>query len=107
MRTATQRASRLTISPSCRALRALRGLSAAFGAAILLGLIGCGGGGDTSPPTITVLPDSVTTNPAVLTFTGGTATFKVKVDDSSGVNPSSVKIDIVDTNGVSLIGGPK
>ena len=74
----------------------------------MFGLAGCGGGGaDTDAPAITTLPDSITTNPSVLTFTGGSATLKAKVDDPSGVNASTVKVDVVDANGASLIGGPQ
>ena len=93
--------------------KALRGTSqlaigAVLGAAAVFGLAGCGGGGaDTDAPAITTLPDSITTNPSVLTFTGGSATLKAKVDDPSGVNASTVKVDVVDANGASLIGGPQ
>lgn len=93
--------------------QAFRGASQRAFCAILtavaaLALAGCGGGGgDTDAPAITILPDSITTNPSVLSFTGGSATFKVKVDDPAGVNPSTVKIDVVDANGASVIGGPQ
>jgi hypothetical protein len=41
-----------------------------------------------------------------LTFAGGTATLKAQVVDPSGVNPSSVKVDVKDSLGASLLGGP-
>jgi hypothetical protein len=67
---------------------------------------GCGGGGDSAPPRVVVLADSIVTTPNPLTFSGGTAALKAQVVDSSGVDPASVKVDVKDSLGNSLLGGP-
>jgi hypothetical protein len=76
-------------------------LAATFGVAA-----GCGGGGgDNNGPSFT--NNSVVTNPAPLTHTGGNASAIVTVTDPSGVMPGSVLVDIKDSTGASLVGGPQ
>ena len=71
---------------------------------------GCSGGNttsDLSPPLIVAVNGGITTTPSPLKQPGGSAAAVVDVTDASGVNPDSVKIDVIRQNGISLIGGPQ
>src|SRR5690349_312762 len=83
----------------------LRVAAIAFSAAAVLAAAGCGGGGDNSPPAFSRA--AVVTNPANITYVGGNATVTVDVTDPAGVTPSSVKVDVKDATGTSIIGGPQ
>lgn len=76
-------------------------------ALLILCATGCGdssGNVDNTPPTITRVGTGITTTPATLTAAGGTATIQVDITDASGVDSSSVKVDVT-TGGTSLLGG--
>jgi hypothetical protein len=89
-----------------RALRAAGSLAAAL-CAFGLAAAGCGGGGgDSAPPRVVTLADSIVTRPNPLTFAGGTAALKAQVTDPSGVDAASVKVDVKDALGASLPGMP-
>ena len=92
----------LGVRPGLRVVRcALAAATIGFAAAA-----GCGGGGgDDAAPAITL--NSVSTDPAPLTYVGGNATVSVNVTDPAGVTPSSVMVDVKDSAGTSLIGGPQ
>ena len=83
--------------------KVMPGLTAAALSLVILG--GCGGGGDSAPPSITNAV--IVTNPTPITYTGGVATISAKVADSAGVDPATVKIDIIGPGGTSVIGGPQ
>jgi len=68
-----------------------------------IALAGCGGGGDSNPPVIS--NQSVTTTPATLTYQGGTAHVTATVTDATGVDPSTVKVNVL-VGGSSVSGGP-
>lgn len=80
-------------------------VAAVLGAAAALLLAGCGGGGSQSGPSIT--RGTIVTNPSPMTYVGGTATVSAQVTDTTAVNASTVKVDVVDQNHQSLIGGPQ
>lgn len=89
-----------------RARRAAGSLVAAL-CAFGLAATGCGGGGgDSAPPRVVTLADSIVTRPNPLTFAGGTAALKAQVTDPSGVDAASVKVDVKDALGASLPGMP-
>lgn len=98
MRTRNQRAS----IASARIRRALGVLALT---AAIVPFAGCGGGGSSAPPTVSNL--AIVTRPAPLTYTGGTATISASITDPNGVDPSSVKVDVTDQTGASIIGGPQ
>jgi|GEM_PF-7091262 len=70
-------------------------------------LVSPGGNADTTPPTITPVGSGITLVPNPLTSQGGKAYVVVDVTDDSGVDPSSVKIDVLQANGKSLLHGPQ
>lgn len=78
---------------------------------IEVGLNGCGNGSgtglDTTPPTITRVGAGISTIPSPLTPSGGSADVVVDVTDSSGVDTTSVKVNIVNQGGSPLSGYPK
>jgi hypothetical protein len=82
-------------------------LTAGAGAVLASVLMaGCGsGGGDSAPPA--VANAVVTTNPTPLTYLGGAGTVSVAVTDTTAVDPATVKIDILNSSNVSVIGGPQ
>ena len=77
------------------------GWAAPFVAAFAI--VGCGGGGDSNPPTLSSI--SVTTAPAVVTYQGGTANLSLMAIDNTGVDSTTVKVNVL-VGGSSVSGGP-
>ena len=85
---------------------ALRLMGYTLSAATFVIVAGCGGGGgDSSSPAVTNA--AISTTPAPLTYVGGNASVSVDVNDPSGVTATTVKVDVKDAAGTSLIGGPQ
>ena len=98
MRTRNQRSN----YPTGRALPALMPALCGLG---LLVLAGCGGGGGNNHPSVG--NGVIVTRPTPMTYAGGTAKISVQVTAPAGIMASSVKVDVTDSAGLSLIGGPQ
>ena len=83
--------------------------TALLAALSLLSLLSGCGGGALSLTGPTVESPTITTVPTPLTAAGGTATVQVQITGNSVLNTTSnpPQIDVKDTAGVSLLGGPK
>lgn len=83
----------------------LRVVPFAIAAAAILAVAGCGGGSNSNPPSFRSAV--ITTTPAPMTYVGGNASVSVNVVDPAGITPSTVKVDVTDAAGASLLGGPQ
>ncbi len=77
----------------------------ALAAMSIMLIAGCGGGGSTNTPSVSTW--TVTANPNPMGYLGGKATVVATVSDPVGIDPSTVKVDLVDSTGASIISGPQ
>ena len=66
-------------------------------------LAGCGGGGDSTPPSVSNAV--IVTSPTTVTYLGGSATLRATVTDATGVDSSTVKVTVL-VNGTANGAGP-
>jgi len=83
----------------------LRSLPVVIAALSATFMAGCGGGGTTAPPSVSGIV--VLTNPTPMGYLGGTSKVTLLVTDPVGVDSSTVKIDLIDSTGASVISGPQ